>query len=90
MLSWVGKRNQTTMRCRLDQALGNANWHEKFAHSSVRYLRLWGSNHRQVLATILSKPLKAKKKFKFDKRWLNSEELRQVIQDGWNSTKLPT
>lgn len=75
ILSWVGKRNQATMRCRLVRALGNANWHEKFAHSSVKYLRLWGSDHRPILATILSKPFKSKKKFKFDKRWLDSEDI---------------
>lgn len=43
-----------------------------------------------MLATILSKSFKAKKKFKFDKRWLDSEEIRQVIHDGWNSPELPT
>ena len=26
---------------------------------------------------------KKKKKFKFDKRWLDNEELRQVILEGW-------
>ena len=29
-----------------------------------------------------------KKTFKFDKRWLESEEVRQVILDGWNSSNL--
>lgn len=89
-LSWVGKRNQTTLRCRLDCVLRNANWHEKFAHSLFKYLRLWGSDHRPILASILSKPFKAKKKFKFDKGWLDGEEIRQVIQDGWNSPELST
>ena len=31
MLSWVWKRaGGTTIRCRLDKAVGNADWHEKF------------------------------------------------------------
>ena len=30
-----------------------------------------------------------KKKFKFDKRWLDNEELRQVILEGWKSPDLP-
>ena len=66
-LSWVGKRNQATVRCRLDRALGNANWHEKIAHSTVTYMRLWGLDHRPVLANILSKPFKAKKNSKLIK-----------------------
>ncbi|XP_048622886.1 uncharacterized protein LOC106383217 [Brassica napus] len=55
MLSWVGKRaGGTTVRCRLDRAVGNADWHENFPHSTVKYLRLWGSDHhneelRQVI-----------------------------------------
>ena len=28
------------------------------------------------------------KKFKFDKRWLDNEELRQVILEGWKSPDL--
>ncbi|XP_013689152.1 uncharacterized protein LOC106392926 [Brassica napus] len=87
-LSWAGKRTNGTVRCRLDRALGNEDWHEKFPHSKVQYLRMWGSDHRPVLADILSKPTRKRKTFKFDKRWLESEEIRQVILDGWNSSDL--
>ncbi|XP_048594891.1 uncharacterized protein LOC106358645 [Brassica napus] len=48
-------------------------------------MRLWGSDHRPILADILIKPIKRSKKFKFDKRWLDDDELRQVILDGWKS-----
>ncbi|XP_048620199.1 uncharacterized protein LOC125590614 [Brassica napus] len=90
MLSWVGKRaGGTTVRCRLDRAVGNADWHENFPHSTVKYLRLWGSDHRPILADILIKPTRRSKKFKFDKRWLDNEELRQVILEGWKSPDLP-
>ena len=41
MLSWVGKRaGITTVRCHLDRAIGNADWHEKFSHSTRKYMRL--------------------------------------------------
>ena len=75
--------------CRLDRAAGNADWHEKFPHSTVTYMRLWGSDHRPILADILIKPMRRSKKFKFDKRWLDNEELRQVILEGWKSPDLP-
>ncbi|XP_048623890.1 uncharacterized protein LOC125592615 [Brassica napus] len=76
MLSWVGKRaGRVTVRCRLDRAVGNADWHEKFPHSNVKYLRLWGSDHRPILADILTKPTRRSMKFKFDRRWLDNEEL---------------
>ncbi|XP_048615720.1 uncharacterized protein LOC106350744 [Brassica napus] len=90
MLSWVGKRaGGSTVRCRLDRAVGNADWHEKFPHSTVKYMRLWGSDHRPILADILIKPTRRSRKFKFDKRWLDNEDLRQVILDGWKSPDLP-
>ena len=90
MLSWVGKRaGRTTVRCRIDRAVGNEDWHEKFPHSAVKYMRLWGSDHRPILADILTKPTRISKTFKFDKRWLDNEELRQVILEGWKSLDLP-
>ncbi|XP_048620311.1 uncharacterized protein LOC106408459 [Brassica napus] len=52
-------------------------------------MRLWGSDHRPILADILIKPTRRSKKFKFDKRWLDNEELRQVILEGWKSPDLP-
>jgi len=61
-LSWVGKRSGgTTVRCRLDRAVGNKDWHEKFSYTAVKYLRLWGSNHRLVQADILTKPVRKKR-----------------------------
>lgn len=41
------------------------------------------------IGDILSKPTRKKKTFKFDKRWLESEAIQQVILDGWNSSDLP-
>lgn len=62
MLSWVGKRaGRVTVRC-LDRAVGNKDLHEKFLHSAVKYIRLWGSNHRPILADILTKPVRKSKK----------------------------
>lgn len=38
MLSWVGKRaGRTTVRCRLDRAVGSEDCHEKFSHSVTKY-----------------------------------------------------
>ncbi|XP_013607959.1 PREDICTED: uncharacterized protein LOC106314671 [Brassica oleracea var. oleracea] len=89
MLSWVGKRaGGATVRCSLDRAVGNAEWHEKFPHSTVKYMRLWGSDHRPILADILIKPIRRSRKFKFDKRWLDNEELRQELSDALKAEEL--
>ncbi|XP_013589029.1 uncharacterized protein LOC106404232 [Brassica napus] len=87
MLSWVGKRaGGSTVRCCLDRAVENVDWHEKFPHKNVKYMRLWGSDHRLILADILIKPMRKSKNFKFDKRWQDNEELRK--QHNVNLAKL--
>ena len=63
MLSWVGKRaGGSTVRCRLDRAVRNEDWHEKFPHYAVKYMRLWGSDHRPILVDILTRPVRKSKK----------------------------
>ena len=89
MLSWVGKRvGGSTVRCYFDRAVGNDDWHKRFPHSAVKYMKLWESNHRPILADIFTRPVRKSKKFKFDKRWLDNEKLGQVILDGWKSPDL--
>lgn len=47
-------------------------------------LRLWGSDHRPLLVRFLSKQGKIRKGFKFDKRWLGKDGLRETILQSWN------
>ncbi|KAG7594365.1 Zinc knuckle CX2CX4HX4C [Arabidopsis thaliana x Arabidopsis arenosa] len=83
--SWVGRRRNGLIKCRLDRALGNEDWHTIFSHTNVEYLRLWGSDHRPILANILSKKKKLSRRFQFDKRWLGKEGLEEAIQSGWGA-----
>lgn len=82
-LSWVGNqgRTRTCVHCRLDRALGYEDWHENFPHSHVQYLRLWASDHRSIVANILSKPVKARKTFCFNKRWKYKEGVQTSNED---------
>ncbi|XP_010481072.1 PREDICTED: uncharacterized protein LOC104759893 [Camelina sativa] len=53
-LSWVGKRrNRKRVRCPLDRAVSNEDWHQNFSHTSVEYLKLWGSDHRPGFKNIV-------------------------------------
>ena len=64
MLAWVETRaGGSTIRCHLNRAVGNEDWHEKFSPSAVKYMRLWGSDHRMILADILTRPIRISKKF---------------------------
>ncbi|XP_023644536.1 uncharacterized protein LOC111832445 [Capsella rubella] len=81
--SWIGHRTNGTIRCRLDRAMGNEEWHNLFSHTNVEYLKMWGSDHRPLLASLLSKPKKMRRKFMFDKRWIDKPGLSKAVLEGW-------
>ena len=85
-LSWSGRRNKQVVKCRLDRALGNNEWHNLFPCSHVEYLRMVGSDHRPIVASIESKILKFRKQFRFDKRWIGEEGVMESINRGWHSS----
>ena len=87
-MSWVGFRRSGKVQCRLDRAIGNEEWHHLFSHTNVEYLKLWGSDHRPVLARIQSRDVRVQRSFKFDKRWLGKDGLEDAIKDGWFHTEI--
>ena len=76
-------RSSGKVRCRLDRAVGNEEWHHLFSHTNVEYLKLWGSDHRPVLTRIQSREVRLRKSFKFDRRWLLKDGLKEAIEEGW-------
>ena len=87
-MSWQGRRGKgkgaVTVRCRLDRALANEEWHTLFPCSYTEYLGLVGSDHRPVVAYLEDKVIKKKGQFRFDKRWLGQEGLIESITLGWS------
>ena len=73
------------VKCCLDRALGNNEWHILFPCSHVEYLRMVGSDHRPIVASIENKKRKFRRQFRFDKRWTGEEGLLESIMRGWNS-----
>ena len=84
-LSWSGKRQGQTFRCRLDRALGNAEWHSLFPSAYVEYLRMVGSDHRPIVTNLDEKRIKTRRQFRFDKRWIGEEGFMETISRGWKS-----
>lgn len=52
----------------------------------MEYLKLWGSDHRPILARIQSQEVRVHRSFKFDKRWLGKDGLEAAIKEGWALT----
>jgi len=54
----------------------------------VEYLKMWGSDHRPILASIQSSPEKVSRKFMFDKRWIGKPGLKKAVLEGWSGEGL--
>ena len=85
-MSWQGRRGKgkeaVTVRCRLDRALANEEWHTLFPCSYTEYLGMVASDHRPVVAYLEDKVSRRKGQFRFDKRWIGQEGLMESITMG--------
>ena len=85
--SWQGRRGKkkgvVMVRCRLDHALENEEWHTLFPCSFTEYLGLVASDHRPVVAYLEDKVPRRKGQFRFDKRWIGQAGLLESITMGW-------
>ena len=82
-MSWQGRRNKGIVKCRLDRALANEDWHTLFPCSYTEYLGMVSSDHRPVVAFLDNKIQRRRGQFRFDKRWLGQEGLLDSIERGW-------
>ena len=86
-MSWQGRRGKgkgaVTVRCRLDHALANEEWHTLFPCSFTKYLGMVASDHRPVVAYLEDKVTGRKGQFRFDKRWIGQTGLMESITSGW-------
>ncbi|WOL07846.1 hypothetical protein Cni_G16595 [Canna indica] len=73
----------------LDRFLGNSSWEELFPQCKASHLEVLGSDHRPIVLSSIS-PSEFTKIFKFDKQWLNNEEVYRIIKDTWLSPKRGT
>ena len=71
-LSRQGRRGKgkwaVMVRCRLDRALANEEWHTLFPCSYTEHLGMVPSDHRPVVAYLEEKVPRRKGQFRFDKR----------------------
>ncbi|XP_056842959.1 uncharacterized protein LOC130495566 [Raphanus sativus] len=85
-MSWQGRKNKVMVKCRLDRALANEDWHTLFPCSYTEYLGLVGSDHRPIVAFLEDKVQKRRGQFRFYKRWIGQNGLIETIARGWDDT----
>ena len=85
-MSWQERRGKgvVMIRCRLDCALANEEWHTLFPCFYTEYLGMVASDYRPVVAYLEDKVLRRKGQFRFDKRWIGQEGLTESFTMGWS------
>ena len=73
-LSWQERRRKwkgaVMIRCCLDRALANEEWHTLFPCADTKILGMVAYDHRPVVAYLEDKVRKRREQFRFDKRWI--------------------
>ncbi|XP_010423683.1 PREDICTED: uncharacterized protein LOC104708756 [Camelina sativa] len=83
-LSWRGWRDKKPIRCRLDRALGNDDWHDLFPDTVTEYLPMIASDHKPLVVNIGAKRPRGNRSFMFDRRWIGKAGLMDAIASGWD------
>lgn len=83
MLSWRGKRNQHLVVCRLDRAMANSYWAEKFLTGRSEYLEFEGSDHRPTLSLFSPTSKKQRRLFRYDRILRKNKEVTRIIKTAW-------
>lgn len=64
--NWIGKKEELLVRERIDRALVNIKWIERFPNTHVINLPIIGYNHALILIDSEFRDLNAKKQFNFE------------------------
>ncbi|KAK4253026.1 hypothetical protein QN277_010863 [Acacia crassicarpa] len=81
--TWCNKRVGTTIRERIDRALGNVEFREEFDHALVFHIEPIGSDHHVLLADCCFCEVKSEKSFRFEASWTLHEDYLEVVKEGW-------
>lgn len=74
-LSWRGKRRTHLVLCRLDRAMINSLWSEKFPTARSHYMEFNGSDHRPLISIFDSTRKKSSRIFRYDRRLKDVHEV---------------
>lgn len=72
------------IRQRLDRGLCSMGWFQVFEQARCQHLTTLASDHSMLMIDTIPATDRHKKRFYFDKRWLQKEGVHQVIERAWN------
>ncbi|XP_027127794.2 uncharacterized protein [Coffea arabica] len=75
--------NEGEIRQRLDRVLGSMDWFQDFESAKCHHIETLASDHSLLLLGTNPGIERKKKRFYFDKRWLQKEGIQQVVEQAW-------
>ncbi|XP_071914021.1 uncharacterized protein [Coffea arabica] len=88
-LPWTWRNSwdeELEIKERLDRGLCTHEWLEVFANVKRTHVENWASDHSILLLDTCPANRRRKRRFYFDKRWVQHEEAHQLINEAWNVT----
>ncbi|XP_071909790.1 uncharacterized protein [Coffea arabica] len=71
---------------RLDRILSNAQWNQKFEKAKCTHIKTHASDHSALVLDNTPLERNRRKRFFFDKRWLQRDGISDVIKEAWNKS----
>ncbi|KAH0635703.1 hypothetical protein KY289_035618 [Solanum tuberosum] len=81
---WCYRENEGIIQERLDRVLVSPNWKIKFENVNVQHIETEVSNHSALMLSSDAEPIRKKKRFYFDKRWIEREGVQNIISKAWS------
>ncbi|OMO71257.1 reverse transcriptase [Corchorus capsularis] len=82
--TWSGIRDGEIIKEKLDRCLVNLDWLEQYPRTQVWNLPAIGSDHSPLVINTVVGDKKGAKLFKFEAIWLEKEDCKRIIGEGWN------
>ncbi|KAH0718402.1 hypothetical protein KY285_014433 [Solanum tuberosum] len=70
---WCYMENDGIIQERLDRVLVSPNWRIKFENENVQHIETEASDHSSLMLSFDMDPIRKKKRFYFDRRWIERE-----------------
>ncbi|KAF6134946.1 hypothetical protein GIB67_023305 [Kingdonia uniflora] len=82
--TWSNKQqNEDRVFVKLDRALVNEQWEERFPHSETKFLTTAISDHSPIITTLLQNCPSRRKCFKYFQFWEDMEGYKDIVVQGW-------